>query len=64
MVATDSFLKIGLNLYGLYQNCSGLKSKDVNLFYAVRNVFKMMPNKVGSVSSIYMELTGWALRLI
>lgn len=31
---------IGLNIYGLYHNCSGLKSKDVRLFFAFRNIFK------------------------
>ena len=48
--ALSSFLTIGLNMYGLYQNCSGLTSHDVRLFYAIRNLFNMMSNQVGSVT--------------
>lgn len=50
--ALSSFLTIGLNMYGLYQNCSGLTSHDVRLFYAIRNLFNMMSNQVGFVTLV------------
>ncbi|XP_028409969.1 lysosomal protective protein-like [Dendronephthya gigantea] len=40
-----SFTKIGLNTYGLYQNCSGLKSKDVRLFFAFKNLLTTINKK-------------------